>query len=230
MTETAAPDTESKHGDPNRGEQARIRCVVFDYGNVVSLPQGVSEVEDMASVCGLSLGRFHEQYWRFRRSYDRGDLSEESYWASVTDGHGPALTREELARVLTLDGQSWAHPNPKTLEWAKRLKREEFEVAILSNMPRAVSDYLGKNCRWLALFDHCVYSGAVGCAKPELAIYKYCLDTLRLAAREVLFLDDRPENVKAASELGIHSLVFDTLEHTSGRAAIEFGLPLPSSP
>ncbi|HTV54851.1 MAG TPA: HAD family phosphatase [Terriglobia bacterium] len=221
---SASKSSESKH---ERVDHARIRSVVFDYGNVVCLPQRVSEIERMASACGLPLDRFHEQYWRFRRSYDRGELSGEAYWASVTDGQGQALTHEQLSRVLALDGESWAHPNASTLEWAKRLKRENFGVAILSNMPQAVSDYLTANCGWLALFDRRVYSYAVGCAKPEPGIYEYCLQTLKVAAGEILFLDDRPENVNAAWKLGIHSLLFDTVEHTSVRAANEFGLPVP---
>jgi putative hydrolase of the HAD superfamily len=224
MADTSAPNScESPASDG----QARIRSVVFDYGNVVSLPQGVSEIERMASVCRLPLDRFHDRYWRFRLSYDRDELTGEAYWASVTDGQGRALTREQLTRVLTLDGESWAHPNPSTLEWAKRLKSENFGLAILSNMPRAVSDYLTRNCSWLTWFDHCIYSCAVGCAKPEPGIYECCLHTLKLAAREILFLDDRPENVTAACELGIHSLLFDTVEHTAARAANEFGLPVP---
>jgi putative hydrolase of the HAD superfamily len=227
MTDKAPSPCEPAHRSLAPDGQPPIRSVIFDYGNVVSLPQGVSEIERMASVCGLSLDRFREQYWRFRLSYDRGKLTPEAYWASVTDAQGPLLNPEQLAHVLTLDGESWAHPNPNTLEWVKRLKREGFGVAILSNMPRSVSDYLTSNCDWLGWFDCCIYSYAIGCAKPEPGIYKYCLDTLKLAASEVLFLDDRSENVKAACELGIRSVLFDSVEHTSTRAANEFGLPVP---
>jgi putative hydrolase of the HAD superfamily len=220
-----APNSQSR--GPTREVRAQIRAIVFDYGNVVSLPQQPGDVERMASVAGLEIGRFRDRYWRFRLAYDRAELNEQTYWASVADGQGFALNREQLARVMALDGESWAHPNEKTLSWARQLKREGYRVALLSNMPFPVSDYLTKNCAWLAFFEERIFSCAVRCAKPETSIYRSCLEALKLPAEETLFLDDRPENVKAASELGIHSLVFDTLEHTAARAANQFGLPAP---
>jgi putative hydrolase of the HAD superfamily len=230
MADVPAPFPESESEELVRNEQARIRCVVFDYGNVVSLPQGVSEIEQMASVCQIPLDRFHQQYWRYRLSYDRGELNEKDYWAHITDGCGPVLSPQELARVQALDGASWAHANPKTVDWARRLRRDGFCVAILSNMPRAVADYLVENCVWLSVFDPRIYSYAVRSAKPEAAIYKHCLSALKLAPESVLFLDDRPENIEAASQAGIHSLIFDSVEHTSARAATEFGVPIPLKP
>ena len=183
----------------------------------------------MASLCGLPLDRFSERYWKFRLAYDRGELDGRAYWESVTNGREAAWTAEQLARVMAVDGESWAHVNEKTLAWARCLKGEGLSLALLSNMPFAVSDYLETNCGWLALFDHRVYSYAFGCAKPEVPIYKACLDVLKLPPQEVLFLDDRPENVKVAAELGIHSLIFDTLEQTAARAQSQFGLPLFAS-
>jgi putative hydrolase of the HAD superfamily len=207
----------------------RIRTVVFDYGNVVSLPQRPTEVEHMAAICGLPVDRFHERYWQLRLAYDRGELDGPAYWKSVTDGQGTPLTREQITCVLAVDGESWSHPNEKTLGWARQLKHEGFGLSILSNMPFAVSDYLEKHCEWLAIFDHRIYSYAVRHAKPEIPIYMACLDLLKLAPEQILFLDDRPENVKAASELGIHSLLFDTLEQAAARAVSQFGLHLSFS-
>lgn len=205
----------------------RIQTVVFDYGNVVSLPQQPAEVEHMAGICGLPLAHFYERYWRFRLAYDRDELDGTAYWNSVIDGQGPAFSREQLARVIAVDGESWAHPNEKTLAWAEQLKGEGFGLAILSNMPFTVSEYLEDHCGWLAMFEHRMYSCALGFAKPELPIYAACLDILKLQPQQVLFFDDRPENVKAASELGIHALLFDTLEQSAARAAGQFGLPRP---
>jgi|HubBroStandDraft_6_1064221.scaffolds.fasta_scaffold132200_2 FMN phosphatase YigB (HAD superfamily) len=66
--------------------------------------------------------------------------------------------------------------------------------------------------------------------KPDPRIYNTCLAEMKLKPGEVLFLDDRPDNVDAASALGIHSLLFDTVESTSRRAK-RFDLPsLPDAP
>jgi putative hydrolase of the HAD superfamily len=229
MSLRSAQDPECEGKDATAGGEPPVRAIIFDYGNVISLPQPPSDVERMAFVLGLPLDRFRERYWRFRLSYDRAELNGESYWASVVDGQGVTIDRDRLARILALDGESWAHPNEKTLEWARQLKREGYGVALLSNMPLAVSDYLNRNCSWLAVFEQRIFSWAVGSAKPETRIYQCCLDALGLRPEETLLLDDRPENVNAGSELGMHSLVFDTLEHTAACAGKKFGLPVPPS-
>ena len=46
--------------------------------------------------------------------------------------------------------------------------------------------------------------GVPGVAKPEPAIYQELLKRLRLGAAEVVFIDDRAENVAAAASLGMH--------------------------
>lgn len=222
-----APNHQQK--DPAGKAPPRIRAVVFDYGNVVSLPQQGADVQRMASILGIAVERFCERYWHFRLSYDRAELSAETYWASVVDGQRSALNPDDLVRVTAFDAESWAHPNEKTLQWAKQLKGQGYGVALLSNMPLPVSEYLTKNCEWLSVFDQRVFSCAVRSAKPDAPIYKSCLDALKLGPEETLFLDDRAENVKAASELGIHGLVFDTLEHTSALAANRFGLPVAAN-
>jgi putative hydrolase of the HAD superfamily len=213
--------------EANLAAEARIEAVIFDYGNVVSLPQQPSEVERMASLLGMPLDRFCERYWRFRLSYDRAELTGESYWASVIDGHESGLDHDQLARLMALDGESWAHPNEKTLGWAKQLKREGHRVPILSNMPLPVSEYIAENCDWLEIFEQRIFSCSVGFAKPDPRIYRHCLSALQLRPEQTLFVDDRPENVRAASELGMHSMIFETLEQTSVRAGGKFHLPVP---
>jgi FMN phosphatase YigB (HAD superfamily) len=63
----------------------------------------------------------------------------------------------------------------------------------------------------------------VGCAKPDAAIYRICLDQLQVPAASVLFVDDRVENLEAASRLGIQTLHFtgdESVEELRGRIGV----------
>ena len=53
-------------------------------------------------------------------------------------------------------------------------------------------------------FEVIVNSARVGLAKPDAAIYEELLRRLRLNAGEVVFIDDRAENVAAAASLRMH--------------------------
>lgn len=53
-----------------------------------------------------------------------------------------------------------------------------------------------------------VVSANVKMMKPEKEIFTYLLDTYQLLPQETLFIDDMPENIKAAQSMGIHGIVF----------------------
>jgi putative hydrolase of the HAD superfamily len=205
----------------------RVKAVVFDYGNVLCHPQQPSDVESMAGICGMTVPRFRQLYWKFRIRYDRGDLSGDSYWDAVAREEGKVLSREQIAELFALDGKSWSRRNETTLEWVKQLHRAGVRLGLLSNMPLEISRYLMANYDWLAWFHSLTFSCDVGRVKPDPAIYEICLKELKLVPEEVLFLDDIAANVHAASALGIHSLIFDTIEQTTARVGERFDLPIP---
>ena len=204
-----------------------IRGVIFDYGNVLCHSQRPSDLEGMEQVCGIAMPRFREQYWKFRVPYDRSDLTAEAYWQTVAGEEGLVLSREQIAKLIELDVQGWARLNPKTVQWAEPLPRAGLRVGLLSNMPSDLSRYLVANGGWVSSFHHLTFSCDVRMVKPDPAIYKACLESLAVAPEEVLFLDDLAPNIEAAAKLGIHSVLFDTIERTAARVAERFDLPVP---
>jgi putative hydrolase of the HAD superfamily len=206
--------------------QIHIEGVIFDYGNVLCQAQHPSDVAGMAAICRLPVAQFDELYWRLRPAYDLGEMDGTSYWNSLAGLRGRSLTGDEIARLIVLDCESWARPNEETVGWVERLHSEGVRLALLSNMPLEISRFLAGSCRALKCFDDLIYSCDVGSMKPDPRIYNTCLAEMKLEPGEVLFLDDRSDNVDAASALGIHSLLFDTVESTSRRAK-RFDLPPP---
>jgi putative hydrolase of the HAD superfamily len=93
-------------------------------------------------------------------------------------------------------------------------------------MPASVRDYIS-HCAWLPPFHHRTFSCDVRAAKPAPEIYEHCLTGLATAPHDVLFLDDRPENVHAAAALGMHALIFTTLQSTAAELDRRFDIPVP---
>jgi len=204
-----------------------IRGVIFDYGNVLCHMQQPSDLEAMAQICGIATPRLQELYWKFRLPYDRGDLTAQAYWQAVAGEAGLVFSQEQIAKLIWLDTQGWARPNEKTIKWAGQLRRAGLRLALLSNMPRDLSQYLVANGGWVPYFHHLTFSCDVRMVKPDPAIYQACLKSLEVAPEEVLFLDDLAPNIEAAEKLGIHSVLFDTIELTAARVGERFDLPLP---
>jgi putative hydrolase of the HAD superfamily len=59
-------------------------------------------------------------------------------------------------------------------------------------------------------FSHRAFSCFLGAAKPERECYQAVLSVLGAQPADVVFVDDRPENVAAAAGLGIRGVHFST--------------------
>ena len=206
-------------------QEKTIQAVIFDYGNVLCVPQPREDVVAMAEIFGLPLDRFEELYWRKRLPYDRTEMTPEEYWEDFQRMAGVEPSPDRARRAMALDCRSWAHPNPAMIAWAKRVRESGFKTAILSNMPLSLRVYLDAEHPWIHEFDHRVFSCDVGMAKPELAIYALCLRGLGVEAEDSLFLDDRAENIGAAHKAGLRGLLFSTAGQAAQELNGRYGLP-----
>jgi 2-haloacid dehalogenase len=80
---------------------------------------------------------------------------------------------------------------------------------------------------FLGWFDGTVVSGQEGVAKPDPVIYMRLLDRFGLAPRTTLMIDDKKENLEAASSLGIQTVLFRSSRQL--RAELESATILPRS-
>ncbi|MGA2814616.1 MAG: HAD family phosphatase [Candidatus Acidiferrum sp.] len=205
-----------------------VRTVVFDYGNVLGLEQTLEDMKGMALVCGIPHERFSDLYWKLRSPYDRGAIDGPAYWRAVAGQQELGLSRDQIATLIRLDSESISRPNQDAVQWAKLLHEESVALALLSNMPLELSRHVTKSFPTLSAFEHLIYSCDHGSIKPEPAIYRNCLELLKVVPQDILYFDDRAENVEAAAELGINSILFDTVEKTASRVEGRFEIPVPN--
>ncbi len=198
----------------------KIKGIIFDYGNVLCEPQEPGEVQAMADALGMELERFKEKYWRDRRPYDRADLDAVEYWNRIA---GRELAAGEIDRVIELDNVGWLHRRERTLAWVNAAREMGLRTGLLSNLPASLRDAL-EQVDWLPQFDVRTYSCTIRRIKPEPEIYEDCLGGLGLKPEQVVFLDDRPENVRGADEVGIHGMLFESAEQAASELAARFGV------
>ncbi|XP_077787298.1 acyl-CoA dehydrogenase family member 10 [Podarcis muralis] len=97
---------------------------------------------------------------------------------------------------------------PVMTEAIKCIRAEGLKTAVLSN-----NFYLPSGESFLPLdrqqFDVIIESCREGVCKPDLRIYKLCLERLGVQAKESIFLDDLGQNLQAAAQLGMKTLKVD---------------------
>jgi putative hydrolase of the HAD superfamily len=206
-----------------------IRAVIIDYGGVLAMPPSRDALARLQSASGFADPETFLRSWRQHRPpYDRGEVTADEFWRRVgSDGeHGydPAI----VAQLRLADAECWSLQNSALVSWLDELRAAALRVALLSNMPREQWASLRESLAWLSLCDVVALSYELGIAKPDPDIYRRCLDQLACPAREVLFVDDDPENVDAAARLGINTVLFTAVDELRFELASRFdGIPLP---
>jgi len=192
-----------------------IRALLFDLGKVL-MAYDVRRITDGIAerVSGLSgneiLGA--PGAWQILEKAETGEMS-------------PAELREHLNARFNLDlsETEWAEiwglgilGSMDGMESLLRGLRGIFTLAVLSNTMPWHWDEALQRLPVLEIFDYYFLSFELGCRKPDPRIYEIALETLELKPDQVVFVDDRRENVDTAEQLGFRALLFtdtETLTH-----------------
>jgi putative hydrolase of the HAD superfamily len=190
----------------------KINAVLFDFGMVLSAPPDPTARQEMESVLGVKEATFQEAYWKHRDAYDRGVLGALTYWEHVArDLHKP-LDAAKLSTLIEADNDMWTQPNKPMIEWAASLQRAGIKTGILSNIGDAMEAGIRERFPWLAEFEDHTFSHRLGIAKPDPAIYRHAAEGLGVPAEEILFIDDKEENILAARTAGMIAVQYTSHE------------------
>jgi putative hydrolase of the HAD superfamily len=188
----------------------QIKAVLFDYGMVLSAPPDPAAWSRILSITGLSEDILSREYWAHRHAYDRGELSGIAYWNKAAAGAGIILTPAQISDLLAADTDLWSQLNTPMLEWAQSLQRAGIPTGILSNIGDAMADGLRAKHHWIKDFNHHTWSHTLKLAKPEPAIYLHAAEGLHTPPANILFIDDKAENIQAALAVGMQAIQYTT--------------------
>lgn len=180
-----------------------IQAVLFDYGLVLTGPPSAAAWARMQEVAGVSDPLFDTAYWAPRLDYDRGALTGEAYWRAVGVHAGRELTTDQVKALIEADNELWTQPNQPMIDWAARLQAAGTPTGILSNLGDSMTAGVLSRLEWLAGFNHRTFSHALGIAKPHPEIYAHAIAGLGVPAAQILFVDDREDNVSGAQDAGM---------------------------
>ena len=183
-----------------------IKAVVFDCGGVVLRDQDGVHYARWEARLGFEPGELKERLWfgPLWAQAELGEISEAEFWDEI--GCELDLCPADLEQLRHDLWQAWA-VDPGVLSLVDRA-RDRFRVAMLSNATDALEHQLSHVHGIADRFDPIINSARCGMAKPSPEIYQLLLERLEMEAAEVVFIDDRAENVTAAAALGMHVIWF----------------------
>ena len=183
------------------------RVVVFDYGEVISQEPTDADRERLVARAGVAADSFWAAYWAHREPLDQGTASIAEYWAAVARDVGVEWDAVDVHELWAIDHRGWLSVDPGTLRVLHALADGGTRLALLSNAGADFSGWL-RSGSFAPLFERVFVSGELGLVKPHAAIYEHVIDELGITPSELLFVDNKSENVEGARAVGGDGHVF----------------------
>lgn len=180
--------------------------IIFDFGNV--LVQWHPE-----HVYGEYFGDEAKAWWFLRHVADM-DFRQRIDAGESFDGCIRAKQSQypEYAQAIELYRSKWREmltdEVPGMREVIAELRGKGYELYGLTNWSMETFPEAREHFGILQMIDRYVVSGAEGYVKPDPRLFQILLDRYGLKAEECFFVDDNPDNVAAASRMGLHAILF----------------------
>ncbi|MCE9524919.1 MAG: HAD family phosphatase [Planctomycetales bacterium] len=188
--------------------------IYFDMGNVLLTFSHQLAAKQTAELCGIP----EKLAWQIlfdeglHWEYERGELAEEQFLArfcqrarSESGFAAPDPQKFDLAASDIFE------LNTRILPIVFGLRGAGYTLGVLSNTSSAHWRYCTSRFPFLlSLFHRHALSFKIGVMKPSAAIYTKATEIAAISPAEILFFDDRPENISAATAAGWDAVLFTT--------------------
>lgn len=187
-----------------------IKTIFFDLGGVIIT---LDQQQAVARFEALGVTDAARQLDPYKQSGIFGDLEggkidAETFRRSISDMVGRQVTEQECCHAW----QGYAKEVPqRNLDMLCQLRDEGYRLVLLSNtnpymMAWVDSDGFdghGHSIRYY--MDACYLSYQMQVMKPDESFFRQVLMKEKVFPHEVLFVDDGPRNVAAASQIGFNT-------------------------
>ena len=179
-----------------------MKNIVFDLGRVVFAQDPQKSTDEFKQFFSYVSQTPIPQFWI---DYDLGLSSFDKVAEDLAAYRSVEVDYARDMIKLAISKQETIAPTGRLIA---ELKKAGYRLYVLSNMSREFIDFLRQQ-EVYANFEGEVISCDEGVAKPMPEIYDLLLSRFSLNAADTLFIDDRKENVEAASQKGIQTFHFD---------------------
>lgn len=132
---------------------------------------------------------------------DVGELTSLEVWESLGfKGDIEGIEKEYLDTIKINDG---------FLDFVSSVSKH-YKIAIISNDSSRWSKYLREKFNINKYFDVISISGDLKIKKPDERIFQLTIEELGCTAEDCLYVDDREENLEAASKIGMNAVLFNS--------------------
>jgi FMN phosphatase YigB (HAD superfamily) len=103
---------------------------------------------------------------------------------------------------------------PDMIRLQAELRQNGYKTYIFSNTNDLAVEHISRNFPFFQNFDGYIYSYQVGAMKPQPKIYEAMEAMAGKRGADLIYIDDRAENIAAGAARGWHAILHETPEQT----------------
>ena len=186
----------------------KLRAIIFDIGRVLIRIDFSRGRQSMSFRPAISL----EEFWALIQKdprwvdWQEGRIAPRDWHLHLKQRFGGSATFEQFV-------EAWNQVlDPEPILGKELLEKlsKKYRLALLSNTDPIHVQYMEPRYDFFPYFKTRIYSCAVGSSKPNPLIFREALRACRVAAGEALYVDDIGDYVRAAQQLGISAIQFQS--------------------
>ncbi len=144
------------------------------------------------------------------QEYERGQLTRQEFFGRVKDAAGFLGDIHEFGKFFA--DIFW--PIEPMIGLHSELRQRGLKTYIFSNTNDLAIEHIRNDFPFFKNFDGFIFSYEVGAMKPEAKIYETLEAITGRRGAEILYIDDRPENVDAGKARGWRTILHESPEKT----------------
>lgn len=185
-----------------------IKAIIFDLGGVLVDFDHYRAAGEMSRFTKKSAEEIFALFFDSALTglFEEGRVSPEKFFLKVREILDLQLDYDKFVPIWN-EIFFLSPKNQEVYKLAKSLK-EDYKIALLSNINVLHFEYLKKNFSIFDVFHNIIISCEIGFRKPHPVIYKKTLEALEVSPKQVFYTDDRAELIQGALKLGINGFVF----------------------
>jgi epoxide hydrolase-like predicted phosphatase len=203
-----------------------IRTIFWDIGGVL-LTNGWDEAQRAHTLTplGVDLADFESRYEAANFFWERGLSTAVEFFNKTlfrADQPNRSFSFEDIWPLVCAESKVL---HPECFDILTSL-RGNYKVATLNNESRELNAYRIDTFNLRQYFDYFICSGYVHEMKPHPAIYRAAIDISGHPPETSVFIDDKPENCRAATAFGMNAIHFQAPEQLArDLAKLEIHIP-----
>jgi len=189
-----------------------VKTVVFDLGKVlVDFDYSIAarKIAARGKIAPEEIARFIDHSPLLYR-YETGLLTSAQFYKEICETSGFCGPFEEFAAAFA----DIFVPIEPMVQLHGLLRQRGVPTYIFSNTNELAVGHIRRNFPFFANFDDYIFSFEHGAMKPNHKLYEVVERKSGARGAEVLYLDDRVENVAAGTERGWTAVLQETPERT----------------